>query len=377
VRKIWLIDSTLRDGEQAPRVAFPKEGRLKVARLLDALGVDEIEAGTPAMGEDEQKKIRAITSMHLQARIAVWCRATKEDISVAADTRAEGVHIAFPVSDIQLAAMNKDWAWVKEAIPARLEQAHAFFPFVSIGAQDAGRCEAGRLVEFMDMAVRYQAPRVRVADTVGMLTPVATMELIQRIHTAHPFLQIDFHGHNDFGMATANALSAWQAGASALSVTVNGLGERAGNAALEEVVMVLSQLFGQTQYATERLAALCRYVAELSGRPIPVGKPVSGEYAFSHESGIHAKGSLADVRAFQPFDGRLVGRESCRNVFGTHSGKGAVTALLKQYGMVVEDKLVPGLIQIIHTKAEQNEGRIEACEIISIYNVLLKDYSDK
>lgn len=368
--RVWLIDSTLRDGEQAPNVSFRKEGRQEVVRMLDEMGIDEIEAGTPAIGPDERKKIRHLTEMHPRARISVWCRATREDIDLAADTGASGIHIAFPVSHIQQAAMNKDWEWLEAALPERVEQAQSLFPFVSIGAQDAGRCEADRLSAFLDMAVRCQVPRVRIADTVGILTPLKTMGLIQRIKASHPSLDIDFHGHNDFGMATANAISAQQAGASALSVTVNGLGERAGNAALEEVVMALSQLLGQTHYATGQLAELCRYVAELSKRPIPVSKPVCGEYTFSHESGIHAKGSLIDIKAFQAFDGSLVGRESSRNVFGTHSGKGAVIALLEKHGIPVKEEMIPLLVKMIRNKAQKQERCIEPSEIIVLYNTI-------
>jgi len=370
-RTLWMIDSTLRDGEQAPGVAFSAGEKICLAQMLDVIGIDEIEAGTPAMGKDECHTIRQIVRLNLDARISVWCRALKQDIEHAAGTEAQGIHLAFPVSDIQLATMNKDWNWVKETLPKMVGYARSFFRYVSVGAQDASRCGSDRLFEFTGIAGDQDISRVRIADTVGVLTPVGTMQLIQDIKKSYPDLDIDFHGHNDFGMATANAVTAWQAGASTLSVTVNGLGERAGNAALEEVLMALSRICMKNKYRTSSLFSLCRFVSSISGRPIPEGKPVCGKMAFSHESGIHTRASLSDVIAFQPFDGALVGRESSLNFFGKHSGKGAVVHFLKERNIQVDEPELSFLMKKIHQIAQKNKRNVYPSEIMMACDHLL------
>jgi len=362
-----LIDSTLRDGEQAPGVAFSRAEKLKVARLLDAVGVDEIEAGTPAMGEDEVETIRAIVRTKPTCRISVWSRALRQDIEMAARTGAEGIHMAFPLSDIQLKVIGKDWVWICDALPALVEYAHRYFPYVSVGAQDASRTDRARLFSYFELIQSAGVKRVRIADTVGLFTPLSLYSLIRDIKTSFPLLEVDFHGHNDLGMAAANAITAWQAGAENLSVTVNGLGERAGNSPLEEVMTTLSAVFGQTKFHPEKLTALCRFVAECSGRPIPAGKAIIGDMVFAHESGIHAQGTLHDVQAFQPFDGKLVGRESAHNVFGKHSGKTAVLHFFSQRNLSLDNADLERVVNKIHQLSIRLKRNLSVSEMLSVY----------
>jgi len=348
-RDIWLIDTTLRDGEQAPGVAFLAEDKVKLVHRLDDVGIDEIEAGTPAMGADEQSVIRRIVKEKLNARISVWCRALKTDLEAAAATGAEAVHIAFPVSEIQLKAFNKPRQWLYETLPSIVQQAKYHFKHVSVGAQDAGRASQQHLNEFINLANRNDVERIRIADTVGILTPLQTASLIRKIK----HIQIDFHAHNDFGMATANAITAWQSGAKALSVTVNGLGERAGNAALEEVIMAVYQQDNNiTKYQTAKLYDLCRYVADISGRPVPEMKPVIGQWVCSHESGIHVRGTIENMLSFQPFDGTIAGRaESVDIQYGKHSGKASVVNLIQKNGGEPTDENVKYLLNNIKKKS--------------------------
>lgn len=363
-----LIDSTLRDGEQAPGVAFSCNEKLEIARLLDAIGIDEIEAGTPAMGRDEVETIHAIIKARLKCRISVWSRALKQDVDVSAKCGAGGIHMAFPLSDIQLNAIGKDWNWVSDAMPALVEYARRFFPFVSVGAQDVSRTDKNRLFQYLELCRQSGVNRVRLADTVGLFTPLSVYLLIQQLVEQFPEIEFDFHGHNDLGMATANAIAAWQAGARHLSVTVNGLGERAGNSALEEVIAALSAVYNVSKFSSHHLHAVCCKVSEYSGRLIPVGKPVTGSMAFAHESGIHAQGTLTDICAFQPFDGKLVGRESAHNVFGKHSGRTAVNHFFFQRNLMLQGNELDCIVEKIHQLSSLLKRNLSATEMVAVYH---------
>lgn len=362
----YLIDSTLRDGEQAPRTAFTREEKLLLAQMLDETGIDEIEAGTPAMGEDVRLTIRQMCEAGLHARICVWSRALKADIDAAASTGATAIHIAFPLSEVQLKAMHKDEQWIEETLPEVLAYAQESFPYVSIGAQDASRSNPERLRRFVQMVASLHVYRIRLADTVGILNPLSTKQLIENVKSCCGSMLIDFHGHNDLGMATANTVTAWQCGADHLSVTVNGLGERAGNAALEEVVTALTLMTGSAKYHTEKLYDLCRFVARISDRPIPDGKPICGKMAVSHESGIHTQGTLSSVTAFQAFDGKIIGRESASFVFGKHSGRNLLIKFLKDHNEKVSDIQLKKVMDEIHKRAQITKKSVSPSEVARI-----------
>lgn len=319
--RIKIIDATLRDGEQAPGISFSREQKVKIARMLSEIGVDEIEAGIPAMGEEERADIRALTSLELPIPVIPWCRALESDILLAAECKAGGVHISFPVSSILLGAMSKDRAWVLENLKSLVDLARMHFNFVSVGAQDAFRADPGFLSRFYTIAARCGVRRFRIADTVGTATPSRVKKTIGKLRSLGCGLPVEFHGHNDLGMATANALTAAEAGAEAVSVTVNGLGERAGNVPLEEIAMVLrlEDKF-ECDIRTRSLMELCRFVAEASRRRIPESKPVTGDSAFAHESGIHCAALLENPLSYQPYLPESIGKKGCRFVLGKHSG---------------------------------------------------------
>ena len=329
--KVKVIDATLRDGEQAPGVSFDREQKVKIARMLAEIGVDEIEAGIPAMGEEERADIRALTALKLPVPLIPWCRALERDIRLAFECDAAGVHISFPVSSILLEAMSKDRAWVLESLESLVEFSRRYFDFVSVGAQDAFRADSDFLARFYSLAARCGADRVRIADTVGTATPARVVKLIGKLLSPGCRVPIEFHGHNDLGMATANALTAAEAGAVAVSATVNGLGERAGNVPLEEIAMAfhLEENF-ECEIRTPRLMELCAYVAEASRRPIPESKPVTGDSVFAHESGIHCAALLENPLAYQPYLPETAGRKGCRFVPGKHSGRKIARHMVSQ-----------------------------------------------
>ena len=276
----WIIDTTLRDGEQAPGVVFSSAEKIDIASLLADAGVDELEIGYPAISSDERSTIRTIVTQKLPLRLTSWARAKWQDIEEACLCGTEAVHISFPLSRLYLQLMERDYAWVEEQLQELIPRAKHYFDYVSVGAQDATRAEPELLKRFILDAEACGADRVRIADTVGVATPSSIIGLVGRLKSAS-HTALEFHAHNDLGMATANAFTALEAGCEAVSVSVTGLGERAGNAALEELAIAL-KLSGKyaTGIDTRKLSQLCRVVSKAAGRIIENQKPVVGKSAF-------------------------------------------------------------------------------------------------
>lgn len=330
---IWIIDTTLRDGEQSPGVCFSADEKVLIAKMLAGAGVNELETGIPAMGAGVREELAAINRLDLSCRTTGWCRAVKSDIESARRCGFKSVHISFPVSERQLNAFGKDRDWVLSSIKEILPEACGMFPFVSVGAQDATRCDEGFMDLFIEKVQYYGAYRVRVADTVGVSTPFDIYNFIRRIRSATD-MEIEFHGHNDLGMAAANALAAVEAGASSISVTVNGLGERSGNVPLEQAAVALN-LSGKYHHSIDlsHLMNVCSYIADVSGISIPPDKPITGSNAFLHESGIHCAGLLEDPLSYQPFLPETVGRKGFGFVLGRHSGAHSIQHMLGMAGI--------------------------------------------
>jgi homocitrate synthase NifV len=351
-RTIHFIDTTLRDGAQAPGVCFQPAEKKAIARSLAAMGLDELEIGIPAMGPMEVEDIQSLLALGLNCRLSVWCRARMEDLLAAARCAVEAVHISLPVSNILLHALGKNRQWVCEQLYTLVPMALARFRQVTVGAQDATRAEPAWLVGFAQTVGRLGAHRLRIADTVGIGRPSAIANLIGLLAATTPDLPLEFHGHNDLGMATANSLAAAEAGAAALSMTVNGLGERAGNAALEQLVMVLRQHPNLTCRArSQNLAAVCSQVAQASQRPIGPAQPVVGEMAFTHESGIHCHALAAQPAAYAPFAPELAGHNGHRFVLGSHSGRAGIRHLFERAGITASHDQLSRLMAMLKGEA--------------------------
>ncbi|PKM68354.1 MAG: homoaconitate hydratase [Firmicutes bacterium HGW-Firmicutes-2] len=332
--RLIIIDTTLRDGEQSAGVAFSHKEKMTIARKLDGLGVDIIEAGIPVMGKSEQKVIYEMLSANLHADILTWNRMCIKDIEATLVTGATHAHISVPVSDIQI--RHKLRTTRTELITTYkkvLDYARSHNLEVSIGAEDASRADESFLIDIYAIAISYGVKRIRYADTLSVLDPFSAYERIQELTQglAQHFnitpsllsqtLGIDFHGHNDFGLGTANALGAFKAGARIISCSVNGLGERAGNTPLEEIVMALSHMEGSvTSIDMKKIMEVSKLVELYSGRTLQASKPIVGDMVFSHEAGIHVDGLIKDRRNYTYLDPAILGREH-HMVMGKHFGK--------------------------------------------------------
>ncbi len=365
---IVIDDTTLRDGEQTAGVVFSKKEKIAIARMLDAIGVQELECGIPAMGEEERDSIRALASLGLSARLITWNRAMISDIRASLECGVTAVDISLSVSDMMIVnKLGKSREWVKEQLKTALGFAKEHGLYVSIGGEDASRADIYFLIELMETAKDMGGDRFRFCDTLGILDPFTMYDKVRALRRAVPELDIEVHTHNDLGMATANAIAGIRAGARFVNTTVNGLGERAGNAALEEVIMGLKHACGiDAGIDTHRFVEISRFVAKASQRPVPEWKAVVGERVFSHESGLHADGVLKDPRNYEGFDPAEVGLVR-RLVVGKHSGASGLVERYREMGIAVSRKEAIFLMEQVRTIAQQMKRSLNDADLLRLY----------
>jgi len=351
-RRIAICDTTLRDGEQTAGIAFSLAEKKAIARALDRAGVAEIEVGIAAMGWAEVAEIRAVLAEIRQATPVVWCRLRLNDLDMAQKTGVKRVHFAVPTSEAQLEGkLRVDRDWILRETAALVFCATDRGLEVSVGAEDASRTDPDFLVRLAEVAAAAGAIRFRVADTLGLLDPLGAFRLVAHL-AAQISLPIEMHAHNDFGMATANTIMAAHAGATHLSVTVNGLGERAGNAALEEVAAALEAGNIDTGLDLCALPELSAVVAKASGRALPPQKPITGEMVFAHESGIHVDAILKRADTYE--DPRCAPARFGRArqiVIGKHSGAAGLRVALTEAGLPAGNEIVERLKPLLRAHA--------------------------
>ena len=365
--QIIIDDTTLRDGEQTAGVVFSLDEKKRIAKMLDEVGVGELECCIPAMGKEEQASVKALVDLGLDARLMTWNRAVVADIQASIDSGVRAVDISLSVSDIHIKhKLRKSRGWVKEQLKVALGFAKQHDMYVSVGGEDASRADLGFLVELMEIARSLGADRFRFCDTLGILDPFTTYD---KVHTlaSRVNLDLEVHTHNDLGMATANAIAGVRAGAKFVNTTVNGLGERAGNAALEEVVMALKHACGiELPIDTSRFVELSKLVGLASCRPVPEWKAVVGEKVFSHESGLHADGVLKFPGNYEGYDPAEVGL-SRHMVVGKHSGSHGLNARLRQLGIELNRCELDAVMDQVRVTAQRNKRPLSDLELLHLY----------
>lgn len=366
--KVRIFDTTLRDGEQTPGIALTPEQKLAIAQKLDELGVDAIEAGFPIISDGERKAVKNIAHANLKAEICGLARTEKKDIDAAVAAGLKYIHTFIATSDIHLKYklnLTREQA-VAKAIEA-VEYAKSLGLQVEFSAEDATRTDREFLKKVFKSVTEAGADRIDIPDTVGYSTPqyiaAITKDAIDATH-----LPVSVHCHNDFGLAVANAISAIQAGAQCAHVTINGIGERAGNASLEEFVMALQCLqFDkkfETNINTRLIYETSRYVSKIVGVQVQPNKAIVGENAFGHESGIHTHGVLSNPLTYEPISPELVGRTRWFQV-GKHAGTHGIAAMLEEYGIQPSREQTREILERVKKLGDQGK-HVTDVELLSI-----------
>jgi len=383
--RVVVFDTTLRDGEQSPGATMNQEEKIRLAQQLETLGVDVIEAGFPAASEGDFQAVRAIAKAVRGVQVAGLCRALETDIrrcfEAIKDAVNPRIHTFLATSPLHMKhKLGKEPGEVLEMIEASVSLAASLTPNVEFSCEDASRSERDFLAVAVERAITRGATTINIPDTVGYAQPQEFHELIRFLLATVPGASravFSVHCHNDLGLATANTLAALSAGARQAEVTLCGIGERAGNASLEELTMALKTracLYGlETGIKTEQLYPSSRLLSMIIGQPIPPYKPIIGANAFAHESGIHQAGVLKCAETYEIMTPQSVGRAGTELVLGKHSGRNAVKARLEALGFTLTEEQVTQMTEAVKNLADKKKNifseDVEALVLEEIYRL--------
>lgn len=365
--RVKIIDTTLRDGEQAPGVSFTVNEKLHICEKLISIGINEIEAGIPVVDKSTFDFIKILVKLKPSCEVSTWCRLNEFDIRQSILTGVERIHISVPSSIYHLNSQVGSEENIYSFFDSHISLLRDNFGFISVGLQDTFRANTQYVKSMTEYLENLGINRIRVSDTVGSSFPNDIQSLIYTIRSYFSG-SVDFHGHNDFGLATANTLAAIDAGADSVNVTVNGLGERAGNTPLEEIAVVLNRhKTYQSNIKISELLTLCEMVSVYSHRDIPVNKPITGDLVFTHESGIHCRELFNNPLSYQPFNPELLGNKHSKIVIGSHSGKSSVKNVLNSAGLNITNSYLPKITKLLKERSRAKKDFLTQQEIETIY----------
>jgi len=330
---IW--DETLRDGEQSPGVAFTLEEKIAIAELMAEMGVGIIDVGFPVVSKEEQETVKTINNLGLKSQIGVTLRAKKEDIDCALDCGIYSGFIFAPTSELHIKhKFNMDIYEFKELVIKTIEYALNQGMDVYFISEDTSRSAFDYIIPYFNELYSMGVDKIMITDTVGTMLPTTMKNFVTFIREqCHPGIKFGIHAHSDFGLATANTLAAIEAGVVLPTVTVNGIGERAGNASFEETVMALEQIYKfNTGINLKLIKELSRMVERFSGLPVAPNKAIVGYNAFRHESGIHVHGMMKSQKTYESVPPELLG-EKHQFILGKHSGRNLIRKILQEKGI--------------------------------------------
>lgn len=372
-RKINIIDTTLRNGEKTAGVVFSKHEKIRIARMLDEIGIPEIEIGTPALGDMEKDIIKAVLKSNLSAKLYAYCEADVKAIEEAAATGIKNVVINISTSDIHIKEIYKqNRTWVVNKLREVIRTANKNDLKYIISAEDATRTELEFLLKLISLAKKKGAKRFRICDTVSKFDPFRTFMNISTINNAVDF-PLEMYNHNDFGMATANGMAAIRGGVAGIVVSIGGLGDGTGNAALEEIVMALRYLENiELGIETSKFREIAEYVAKASSRAVPIWKAIVGTNVFAHESGIHTDGVIKNPKNYEVFNPAEVGLTR-QIVVGKHSGSHTILHKFKEYDIELTDKESNDILAMTRSMSVDLKRPLFDKELMYIY----KEYKSK
>jgi len=361
-RDVQFLDTTLRDGEQAPGISLTPDEKAEIALALDEADVAIVEAGSACTGPGERETIARVTELGLDARVTSFARGVKGDIDLALDCGVDGVNLVVPASDrhVEEKVDSSRGAVIEETVEL-VEYAKEHGLWVEVLGEDGSRADLGFLSELMDASIEAGADRICAPDTVGHATPDRMFEIYAELSELGP---TSMHTHDDLGLAVMNALVGVAAGADLVHGTINGIGERAGNVAIEEVAIALDHGYGVETVDTEMLYDLGQLVASKTGVPLAPNKAVVGENAFTHESGIHTDGTLKDDAMYEPYPPEKVGRTR-RLVLGKHAGRAGVEAALAEHDIDVSGENLDEIVGRVKRLGDRGK-RVTDADLLTI-----------